>query len=160
MAILQIGRDIPKYIGASTDTKPTETDPQDLESPQVGSTFHEHDTSSLYITYDKTNWVVKSVGVGHIKTGINHGVNEIASAGTEEELKNTATPAKVVFIQSQTDNTGLIAVGGSGVDATEASGAGVILLPGETVVIETADLQDIYIDATVSGEGVRYTYLT
>ncbi|KKN72889.1 hypothetical protein LCGC14_0405930 [marine sediment metagenome] len=46
-----------KFIGLSTDTKPT----QALSSSvREGSTFFEYDTGALYITYDKTNWVLKS----------------------------------------------------------------------------------------------------
>jgi hypothetical protein len=71
-----------------------------------------------------------------------------------------STAAKVVFIQAQTDNTGLIAVGNTGVDAAEATGTGIILYAGDTITLQCDNLSDIYIDATVDGEGVRYTYLT
>ena len=39
---------IQRYIGLSTDTKPT--------SVPVGSTFHEYDSKLTYVTYDGTNW--------------------------------------------------------------------------------------------------------
>jgi len=45
-----------KYTGTSFDTKPT--------SVGTGSTFWEYDTRDLYITYDGTNWVVKTYGEG------------------------------------------------------------------------------------------------
>jgi len=41
------------YVGASTDTKPTAA----THDTPIGSTFFEHDTGILYITYDGTNWV-------------------------------------------------------------------------------------------------------
>jgi len=50
-----------KFIGASTDDKPT-----GIEVP-IGSTFFEHDTHTMYITYDSTNWAVKEPG-GVVKT--------------------------------------------------------------------------------------------
>jgi hypothetical protein len=45
---------VTKYMGLSTDTKPT--------SVLIGSTFFEYDTSSSYRTYDGTNWVIESIG--------------------------------------------------------------------------------------------------
>ncbi len=41
------------FLGVSTDTKPTNVG--------IGSTYLEYDTSELYITYDGTNWVKKSL---------------------------------------------------------------------------------------------------
>lgn len=89
--------------------------------------------------------------------GIGHGVKVVASAGTDEALTTTTT-AKWVVIQAQTDNTGVIAVGTAGVDATVATGNGVALAAGESLTIPADDLKNIYIDATVTGDGVRYTY--
>ena len=102
---------------------------------------------------------VLSGAIGHDITGIGHGVKTVSTAGTHEALA-ASTTAKLVIIQAQTDNTGLIAVGATGVDATEATGNGIILYAGDSVPIPCDNLADIYIDATVSGEGVRYSYLT
>ncbi len=53
---------IKRYIGLSTDTKPT--------SIPAGSTFYEYDTALLYITYDDgTNWAVKPSGGGTGSSG-------------------------------------------------------------------------------------------
>jgi len=98
--------------------------------------------------------------VGHDTVGIGHGVKTVASAGTDEALVSAITWAKWVTIQAQTDNTGVIAVGASGVDATVATGTGVALVAGAMITIPCDDLKDIYIDATVTGDGVRYTYGT
>ncbi len=97
--------------------------------------------------------------IDHNITGIGHGVKTITTAGTDEALAGS-TACKKVTIQAQTDNTGLIAVGTSGVDATEATGNGIILYAGDVFELEIDNLADIYIDATVSGEGVRYSYFT
>ena len=88
---------------------------------------------------------------------IGHGVKTVTSAGTDEALAGLTT-CKKVTIQAQTDNTGWIAVGGSGVDATVATGTGVLLGAGDSFELEITDLSSIYIDATVSGDGVRYAY--
>lgn len=97
--------------------------------------------------------------VGHDVTGIGHGVKTVTTAGTHVALA-ASTACKKVDIQAQTDNTNIIAVGGSGVDATIATGTGVVLYPGETYSLEIDNLADIYIDSLVNGEGVRYTYFT
>jgi hypothetical protein len=97
--------------------------------------------------------------VGHNTTGIGHGVKTVTTAGTDVTLA-ASTAAKWVTVQAQTDNTGLIAVGGAGVDATEATGTGVLLEAGESYTCPCDNLADIFIDATVSGEGVRFTYGT
>ena len=59
MAVVNHPISIHRYIGASTDTKPTIATPGNVQPPVEGSTFYEHDTGVMYITYDGTNWVVK-----------------------------------------------------------------------------------------------------
>ena len=88
---------------------------------------------------------------------IGHGVKTVTTAGTDVVLA-TSLGVRWVCIQAQTDNTGVIAVGASGVDATVATGTGVALAAGESITLPIDDLANIYIDSTVNGEGVRYTY--
>lgn len=88
---------------------------------------------------------------------IAHGVKVVAVAGTDEALA-TSTACKRVTIMAQTDNTSIIAVGASGVDATVATGTGIVLYPGDSYELDIDNLADIYIDALVSGEGVRFVY--
>lgn len=97
--------------------------------------------------------------VGHNITGMGHGVTTVTTAGTDVALAGS-TSCKRVVIQAQTDNTSLIAVGATGVDATIATGDGVVLYPGDAIELETDNLADIFIDSLVNGEGVRYTYFT
>ena len=96
-------------------------------------------------------------GLGTVALG--QGVKTIAAAGTDEVLA-ASTACRWVSIQAQTDNTGIIAVGGTGVDATVATGNGIALAAGDTLTLEITNLAAIYIDATVTGDGVRYTYGT
>ena len=102
---------------------------------------------------------VNATLVAHGITGGADGVKTVSSAGTDVVL-GLSTSIKKVDIQAQTDNTGLIAVGFTGVDATEATGTGIILYAGDTYSLEINNLNLIYIDSTVSGEGVRFTYFT
>lgn len=97
--------------------------------------------------------------VDHVISGIGHGVKTVTTAGTDVALSASQACKKVV-IQAQTDNTGLIAVGATGVDATIATGTGIVLTAGDVFVLQIDNLEDIFIDSTVSGEGVRYTYFT
>jgi len=99
--------------------------------------------------------------VGHNITGIGHGYKVVTTAGSDECIVASSTPAKTVIIQAQTDNTTAVAVGATGVDASIATGTGIILYPGDwTPPIDVDNLTDIYVDALSSGEGVRYIYLT
>ena len=98
--------------------------------------------------------------VGHDITGIGHGVKTVTTAGTDVPLVASPTPAKGVIVQAQSDNTDKVAVGATGVDATEATGTGILMEPGDAVSLLCDDLADIYIDALVNGEGVRFSYFT
>lgn len=95
--------------------------------------------------------------VAHNITTIGHGVKTVTTAGTDVALA-ASTACKKVDIQAMNDNTGVIAVGGSGVDATPNSGSGVILYAGDIYCLEIDNLADVYVDATVSGNKVRFTY--
>jgi len=90
-------------------------------------------------------------------TGIGHGVKTVAVAGTDESLA-ASTPCKRVTIQAQTDNTNAVAIGAAGVDATIATGNGIILYPGDVFELEIDNLADVFVDSLVNGEGVRFTY--
>lgn len=56
--VIALSSKVVKYIGASTDTKPTIASHTGLTEPTVGSTFLEYDTGDFYITRDGTNWNV------------------------------------------------------------------------------------------------------
>ena len=98
--------------------------------------------------------------VGHNITGIGHGVKTVSTNGTDEALA-ASTACKRVIIQAQTDNGGAVAIGAAGVDATVATGNGISLVAtSPPVVLDIDNLADIYVDAVVAGEGVRYIYFT
>jgi hypothetical protein len=97
--------------------------------------------------------------VGHDTTGFGDGVKVVAAAGTDEALA-ASTACKWVMIQAQSDNTARVAIGATGVDATIATGDGISLEPGDTVTLLADNLADVFVDALVSGEGVRYAYGT
>jgi len=64
MTVRQLPMVMPKFIGLSSDTKPTmDTHPHTCN---VGSEFYEYDTGDTYITYDRTSWVIKR-DIGYIE---------------------------------------------------------------------------------------------
>ena len=100
-----------------------------------------------------------SIGlVGHNTTGLGHGVT--VTTTTDTTVLASSTACKWVILQAQTDNTDQVAVGASGVDATVATGNGILLAPGDSITLLVDNLADVYIDALVVGEGVRYIYGT
>jgi len=92
-------------------------------------------------------------------TSINHGIKTVATAGTSVALA-ASTTCRHLVVQAQTDNTGKIAVGASGVSAVIASGTGILLEPGDAFEMDISNLSLVYIDSTVNGDGVRYTYFS
>ncbi len=97
--------------------------------------------------------------VGHDVGGIAHGRKVVATAGTDEALA-ASTAAKYVIITADAGNSGIICVGGTGVDAVAATRTGIPLSAGGSCGLDCDNLADIFIDATVSGEGVSFAYLT
>ncbi len=97
----------------------------------------------------------------HASTGISDGKKTSTSVGTGVAIATT-TAAKWVTIQAYRSNTGFVAVGGSGVNAsaTAGTGTGLNLAAGDSATFPIDNLADVFIDVTISGEGVRYTYGT
>ena len=82
----------------------------------------------------------------------------VASAGTREKLA-TDTYCKKVTITALVENTGVIVVGGSGVIALQINREGIPLYPANSVEIATSNLNKIYLDSEVNGEGVTFNYV-
>jgi hypothetical protein len=99
--------------------------------------------------------------VDHTTTGTADGNKLVTTAGTAVVLA-ASTLAKWVTIQAYRSNTGYVAVGGSTVlaSATVGTGRGISLAASESVTLPIANLNTVYVDSTVNGEGVRYTYGT
>lgn len=89
------------------------------------------------------------------------GSKTVATAGTRVALASVRTPASWVHIQSKTANTGSIYVGGStvtslsGIELPSALDSHQLPPIGDILAY---DLQDIYVDAAVNGEGVKFVY--
>ena len=90
-----------------------------------------------------------------IPESIGDGSKTVTTAGTEVQLTSTVTKCFYVIITALVTNEGTIWVGAS----TVASGRGVPLVALQSCRIDIDDLSKIYIDATISGEGVSFVYL-
>lgn len=86
---------------------------------------------------------------------ITAGRKVVTTAGTAVNFSGSS--CKEVIITAETDNTGVVVVGGSGVIASLATRLGVPLNAGDSVVIGLSDdLSELWLDSTVSGDGVTF----
>jgi len=93
--------------------------------------------------------------VGHVNTYENWvaGAKAITTAGTPEQITATSTPIKCIVIKAKAGNTGIVYVGNS--NTTEVFE----LSAKESITIPIDNLNKIWIDAAVNGEGVVYAYV-
>ncbi len=98
--------------------------------------------------------------VGHDSTGLGDGNQEVAAAGTAEALVGSSTPAKWIVVSAQPANTNEVAVGSATVDATAGAEQGAILAAGDSVTLLIDNVQDVFVDAVTTGEGVSFVYGT
>lgn len=93
---------------------------------------------------------VGNVGLNAL-AAIRNGQKNVTTPGTQVALATT-TAIKSVTIKAKSTNTGFIYVGATGVN----SGNGFILVKGESVSLDVADLATVFLDSSVGGEGVSY----
>jgi hypothetical protein len=87
-----------------------------------------------------------------LPTALYNGKTVVATAGTRVALTTTLTLQSGVTVKALAANTGIIYLG----NATVASTNGFQLSVGEEKFVEIDDPAKIYIDASVSGEGVSW----
>ena len=108
------------------------------------------------VLYDASGNAITPIGIA---SGISDGRKVVTTAGTREALAASTACTKVV-ICAETDNTGVIVVGGTTCVASLATRRGIPLESGDTVTIEIDNLSKINLDSTVNGDGVTFTYYT
>jgi len=84
------------------------------------------------------------------------GRKEILLAGTPEKLSTVTTEISSVTVQAEEDNTGKTIVGASTVVGPTATRRGAYLAPGDSITLSITQLPFIWIDATVSTDGVTW----
>ena len=91
---------------------------------------------------------------------IQDGRKVVASSATAERLVSTPSLCSQVLIQAETDNTGVILVGGSAtLDHAATARTGAVLTAGNSITLPVKELYDVYILASVNGDGVTFVYL-
>lgn len=91
-------------------------------------------------------------------TGIVSGRHVCAAAGTPDQFPSQAMAR--VDMTAETSNTGLVLIGDASVDESSGTRAGVPLEPGDSYSVEIDNLNALYIDSKISGDGVSYNCLT
>lgn len=87
----------------------------------------------------------------------------VTTAGTRVQL-GSSVAVKILTITAETDNAaGVMTFGGPDVVGALATRKGTPLAAGVSYKFEEGeidDLADVWLDATISGDGVTYTYVT
>lgn len=88
---------------------------------------------------------------------VGDGRKTVAVAGTAEAL-GASTSTSLVIITALEANTNVVVVGASTVVAASGTRRGKPLMPNESVEIAISNLNLVYLDTVVSGEGVSFAY--
>lgn len=91
-----------------------------------------------------------------IFTRVESGRKTVTTAGTAEALSSTSRASKRIQVCAEDSNTGVVAVGGSGVIAAEATRTGVYLYSGDCAVVPLNDPSNVFVNSVVTGDGVVY----
>lgn len=92
-------------------------------------------------------------------TGITTGQQNVTTSGTPVQLSDVDIPAGVlVTIKAKSANTGRITLGSSSANALNTGTSFFSLGSNDATVLQVDNLNRIWIDATVSGEGIEYLF--
>lgn len=89
---------------------------------------------------------------------IGDGIKKVTTAGTSVQVSSSSIPCRKVLIQACPENTDVVVVGASTVVAALSTRRGFALVPGGQVVLAVTDVNKLYLDSVVSGEGISYVY--
>ena len=92
---------------------------------------------------------------GYTPETISSGRQIVTTAASAVQLASSLVMGEIIIV-AEFNNTGVICVGGSGVIADEATRKGAPLNPGDAVIITIDNINKIYIDSTIDGDGVTY----
>lgn len=94
--------------------------------------------------------------ISYQTTTLVNGEKNVAVAGTDEALSASSIFTHELIIQAKRSNTQPVFVGGENVPNNNTGGYS--LLPGENFQISAINLQNVFINAQVNGEGVMILY--
>jgi len=81
-----------------------------------------------------------------------NGLSTVAAPATAEVLAAAQALESGVQIKAESDNTGIVYVG----DAAVSAANGYHLLAGETIFLAVDNLDEVWLDVSVAGDGVKY----
>ena len=126
-------------------------------------------TDTLSVSSDITS--MPSVNVGFLPTmnigltthpnglgSVTDGRQVVTTAGTRVQMG--AQACKSIAITAETDNTGIIVVGGATVVASLATRQGLPISAGASVTFDVDNANRLYLDSTVSGDGVTWVAIS
>lgn len=91
------------------------------------------------------------------------GRKAVSTAGTAERLHTVSNFCSTLIVTAFEDNTDIVVVGTSSVDATQASRTGTVLFPGQTEYLTSPsgrlDVHHTWIDSEVNSEGASWNCL-
>ncbi len=90
---------------------------------------------------------------------IKSGRKIVTTTGTAEPISATVMLVDYVLITAETNNTGVITVGDSDVVAAVGTREGTPLNAGDHMAIPGVNLEAVYLDTTVSGDGITYIFV-
>ena len=89
---------------------------------------------------------------------IGSGNQVVTTAGTSIQLASSLSIGEVI-ITANFDNTGTICTGDSNVIADESTRRGIPMQPNDTIIIPIDNLNKIWLDSTISNDGVTYLWV-
>ena len=92
----------------------------------------------------------------NVPTSIMDGRKAVTTAGTAVQLSSTSVPVYGVLLVAETANTGTVVAGSTTVVASSSTRQGVPLNKGDGIYLHVNNLNKVWLDSTVSGEGVTY----
>lgn len=115
------------------------------------------------VLFDATNQIIFDtsnpfpiVPIERAMATVGDGRLTVTTAGTAEQFPTR--DCLRVDITALDTNTGVVVIGGSTVIAASGTRRGTPLVAGQPYSIVVDNLDRLYMDSTVSGEGVTYTY--
>lgn len=92
---------------------------------------------------------------GTYKT-LTSGTKTVTTSGTRVQLISTATECKRIDVVADSNNSGIIYVGGATTLASTITG--IPLTPTGSYTFYITDVSNVYIDSTASGDKVSFVY--
>lgn len=103
-------------------------------------------------TEETAQAILAALGGSILPTTLHNGQATVTTAGTRVHLPTVTT--KSITVKAKLDNIGNIFVG----DSTVSSSTGFELGAGDTISFDIDNLNDVYIDSSISGDGISYIY--